>query len=318
QKLTINTDPPGADCTLTQTGMTIGHVNPTPGVVEVRRGGDTLQVSCVKEGYGDAASLNRPGLEAMTFGNILIGGVVGIVVDAASGANRKYDSVMNIPLAPTSANRPATGAVSTVAAPVPRGNYERYESATAEFHCPAAGTLIRTSANVSFKFTDGKGMICGYLDQYGAARQRYAIFADGFGRLAKHDLDALWPLKVGNRVEFVVVDNSAPSLSGAWQSLDYEEKFTVVGVEPVTVPAGTFDTFVVEWREKGTRGAARSEAIITSWYAPRTGYIVKSSVKVLERSAADPFANSQYFGLDYEATEIVVPTAALIRSRNEP
>ena len=33
-------------------------------------------------------------------------------------------------------------------------------SAVAEFHCPTAGTLIRTSAQSSYKFTTGEGFTC--------------------------------------------------------------------------------------------------------------------------------------------------------------
>jgi hypothetical protein len=317
QRLTVNTDPPGADCTLTQGSTVVGHVNPTPGVIAVQRSRDDIRVACKKEGYEEADYVNRSGFEAMTVGNVILGGVVGIAIDAASGATNKYDEKMYIrlasasagPEAPASAASPAPTPASAPASAGPAATvaYSRYESATAEFHCPAAGTLIRTSTNASFKFTEESGFACGYLDQQGAQRQRYAVFADGYGRLARKEIAALWPLKVGSSVEFVITDDTAPQM----RKRDYAESFSVVRTETVTVPAGTFDTFVVEWHEKSTNPTLRSEAIVTSWYAPRIGYVVKSSVKILERGTTDPDAAGLYAGLDYEATEIALPAVSM-------
>lgn len=317
QKLTLNTDPPGADCMLTRNDLAIGRVNPTPGVITVQRAKDAIRVTCVKEGHQEATYVNKSGFEAAVLGNVLIGGLVGVAVDATSGATNKYEEVMNIQLAATGTAQ--TSPASTEAVPAPASDVagapaavpriERYASEVAPFHCPAAGTLIRTSSQASFKFTGGAGLTCNYLDQYGAARQRYAIVADGFGRMARPDLDGLWPLKVGNRIEFRIVDPSATSGSTAWSKRDYQETFTVVRREPVTVPGGTFDTFVIEWHETGTAQNNESDAIVTLWYAPGTGYVVKSAVRILALSATDPFAKSQYSGMDYEATEIVTPNA---------
>ncbi|HKX07444.1 MAG TPA: hypothetical protein VJN67_04590 [Stellaceae bacterium] len=307
QKLTINTDPSGADCQLMVKDAAIGNVNPTPGAITVKRASDSIRVTCRKDGYQDATYVNKPGLEAATLGNIVLGGVIGLAVDAASGANNRYEEVMTLRLEPASAAlakpQPAPAASETGQQPQAVARIERYPSNVAEFHCPAAGTIIRTSAHSSFKFTNGTGFTCAYVDQDGTARERYAIFADGYSRLAKRDLDGLWPLRVGNRVEFRNADTNTPNFLSR---RDYDESFTVVRQEPVTVPAGTFDTFVIEWHETGFSQIYRSDAIITLWYAPRSGYFVKSTVKVVDADARDPVAQTQYSGMDYEATEVVL------------
>jgi len=87
----------GASCSLVQgpvgkAGRTY-HVM-TPGSVAVDRSRHPLDVRCTKEGYAEGHKLVHPGFEAMTLGNVLIGGVVGLGIDAASGAINQYpDSI---------------------------------------------------------------------------------------------------------------------------------------------------------------------------------------------------------------------------------
>src|SRR5262249_27924473 len=80
--------------------MLIGRVNPTPGAVTVQRTRDDITVTCTRDGYQTGTVVNKSGLEAMTFGNVILGGLIGVVIDSASGANNKYDATMHITLAP--------------------------------------------------------------------------------------------------------------------------------------------------------------------------------------------------------------------------
>ncbi len=50
QEVAINTEPPGADCTVSRHGQVIGHVNPTPGNIIEKLKYD-LNISCVKPHY---------------------------------------------------------------------------------------------------------------------------------------------------------------------------------------------------------------------------------------------------------------------------
>jgi len=98
QKLTINTSPQGATCVLKRDGATIARVAPTPGTVEISKSQHDIEVDCNKPGYPRAVGRLNSELEAMTFGNLLIGGLVGVAVDYGTGAMNKYDKSITVPL----------------------------------------------------------------------------------------------------------------------------------------------------------------------------------------------------------------------------
>jgi uncharacterized protein DUF3108 len=295
QTLTLDTIPSGADCSLSRKGLVIGRVNPTPGAVYVQRTHDDITVSCTKEGYQTGSFVNKSGLEAATLGNIILGGLVGVAIDAASGANNKYDEKMRIVLAPTEdtlrATSPPEGALAAVV----------------EFHCPAPGTVIKNSSGGQLTFAEANGLRCDYTDETGQKRERYALFADGYGPLARKEIDALWPLKVGKTVSFQVRETISVNYGGS--APDRQEDFVVNRQERVTVPAGTFDTFVIDWTEQET-GPNPTGALVTLWYAPGVGYVVKSSVHMLNNNEVKPYAEARYAGLTYDATEIAMPNGA--------
>ena len=297
QTLTLDTVPSGADCSLTRKGLVIGRVNPTPGAVYVQRTHDDITVSCTKEGYQTGSFLNKSGLEAATLGNVILGGLVGVVVDAASGANNKYDEKMRIVLAPAVAQG--------VAAAPPDGAL----GPTAEFRCPASGTVIRNSTGGQLTFTDANGFRCGFTDETGQKHERYAVFVDGYGRLARKEVEGLWPLKVGNTVSFHVSDNGPVQVSDKYFARDLQETFSVGRQERITVPAGTFDTFVIDWTEQET-GANPTGALTTLWYSPSVGYVVKSSVHMLSTNDVSSASATRYVGMTYDTTEIAMPNGA--------
>lgn len=97
QTLSFNTNPPGANCVLTRNGMTIGNVQ-TPGGIVVEKTKHNIQVVCSKDGYDDSTALLKSGVAGATFGNIILGGGIGWAIDSASGADNKYDDVVNVTL----------------------------------------------------------------------------------------------------------------------------------------------------------------------------------------------------------------------------
>ena len=101
QSITINTDPTGATCTLSRKGTSIAIVNPTPGTVTVDKSRNDITVLCKKDGYQDGAGVFDSKFQAMTFGNIIFGGIIGLAIDAGSGAINKYPSMLSINLVPT-------------------------------------------------------------------------------------------------------------------------------------------------------------------------------------------------------------------------
>jgi hypothetical protein len=96
----VNTNPAGADCALNREGTTIAHVAPTPGATTIKMTKHDITIVCTKEGFQEATYLNHSGAAGATFGNIVLGGGIGWAIDSASGSDNKYDSPVNITLAP--------------------------------------------------------------------------------------------------------------------------------------------------------------------------------------------------------------------------
>lgn len=102
QGLTVKTDPPGANCDLTRKGKSVGVVNPTPGTAQLGKSASALDVNCKKPGYLDASAKLSSSFQGWTLGNIIFGGIVGIVVDAGSGAMHQYQRDISMKLLPES------------------------------------------------------------------------------------------------------------------------------------------------------------------------------------------------------------------------
>ena len=100
QQIAVSTNPPGAACDLSRDGKTIGVVNPTPGSVSVGKSRADISVSCNKDRYEPATGKVTSSFHPMTFGNILFGGLIGIGVDAASGAMNEYEPSLTMTLIP--------------------------------------------------------------------------------------------------------------------------------------------------------------------------------------------------------------------------
>jgi hypothetical protein len=62
-------------------------------------------VTCSKDGYQTATVAQSPDFQGTTFANILLGGGIGAVADAASGANYEYPKQVVLNLAPNAAPR---------------------------------------------------------------------------------------------------------------------------------------------------------------------------------------------------------------------
>lgn len=99
QTVTLSTTPPAATCTVDRVGARIGAVALTPGSVRLDKSKNDLSVTCSKPGFQTATVTKAPSFGGATFGNILLGGVVGVVVDAASGANYEYPADIRLELA---------------------------------------------------------------------------------------------------------------------------------------------------------------------------------------------------------------------------
>lgn len=101
QAIAVNTSPPKADCTLNRLGTPVGQIDSTPGSVVIEKSRDDIHIICTKDGYEGFNYINKSGTDGWVFGNIIFGGIIGLVIDAGTGAINKYDPQVNISLALT-------------------------------------------------------------------------------------------------------------------------------------------------------------------------------------------------------------------------
>lgn len=89
---------PGSVCTIqTPSGP---RVVKTPGNVTLDKSSAALPITCTKECYAMGSSMIPSNTESMAAGNVLLGGVIGLGVDAASGAINKYPDMVTVAMSP--------------------------------------------------------------------------------------------------------------------------------------------------------------------------------------------------------------------------
>jgi hypothetical protein len=125
QEVTVNTNPAGASCTFEREGLVVGSIVTTPASTPIRKSKYDLTIKCDKPGYEQAVYLNHSGTTATIAANvaadILLTAGVSSIVDSASGADNKYDTVVNLTLPPK--QQPAAVPVAPViASPLPSGD----------------------------------------------------------------------------------------------------------------------------------------------------------------------------------------------------
>ncbi len=126
--VTVTTTPAAATCTLDRNGQRVGAVPTTPGSVRVDKSHHAILVTCDREGYQTATTTVTSSFTGTTVGNVIAGGLIGIVVDMASGANSQYPAEVRLTLAenPRPAEAPAPVAMEPVdTTPIRPVSYQR-------------------------------------------------------------------------------------------------------------------------------------------------------------------------------------------------
>jgi hypothetical protein len=153
----------------------------------------------------------------------------------------------------------------------------------APFRPAPVGTIIETTVDHRLVRT-----VNGYDIVYDVGGKRdmtHALLTDGFGGGQYYPpaaVDSFWPLEVGKSTTFNI-DAGGPRTVRA----------RVLRTETITVPAGTFYTYVIERKDHGMDGA---ETVATSWYAPSVGAVVKFQEQSARRARPA-----------YEVAAIVLP-----------
>jgi hypothetical protein len=112
QSVAVATQPEiGAHCALANSEGT--WYLDTPGNAIVHKTKNDLTITCKKDGFQDASLTVSPHFNGATVGNVLAGGLIGVGVDAATGANFTYPLNVIVPMTPIGA------AAAPLAPPVP-------------------------------------------------------------------------------------------------------------------------------------------------------------------------------------------------------
>jgi hypothetical protein len=100
QQVSINTPGvPGAMCTLQSPAVGSRSVQ-TPSNITLPKSKHNVAVSCTAQCYAPGVATLASHTEVMAAGNILFGGVIGLGVDAASGAMNTYDANVDVIMTP--------------------------------------------------------------------------------------------------------------------------------------------------------------------------------------------------------------------------
>jgi hypothetical protein len=97
QSISVNTEPEkSASCEL-QNDKGSWFIPITPGSVMIHRSYGDLAVVCKKEEKSGSTNV-KSSAKGMTYGNILVGGLIGAAVDVGTGAGYDYPTMIHVPL----------------------------------------------------------------------------------------------------------------------------------------------------------------------------------------------------------------------------
>ncbi len=89
----------GAMCQLTSPAIGTRTVQ-TPANIILPKSKHNVAITCRAQCYGEGVATLASHTEVMTAGNVLFGGIIGLGVDAASGAMNKYDPGVEVMMSP--------------------------------------------------------------------------------------------------------------------------------------------------------------------------------------------------------------------------
>ncbi|NKJ23243.1 hypothetical protein [Dyella sp. SG609] len=127
-----------AQCTLSNDRGTVSVT--TPGTARVRRSDGALDVSCQKDGAQIGQQTYHASTRGMVWGNLLFGGLIGIVVDFTNGAAHHYPDHLSV----TSYNKHYDAAAMAGGAPATMGSGSAAASVPA-----AAGDLASLDRRIA-------------------------------------------------------------------------------------------------------------------------------------------------------------------------
>jgi hypothetical protein len=145
QNMMIVTHPPGASCTVSRQGQQIAAVISTPGNVNIGKSKNDLAVTCTKEGFEPTTAVYSSTFNGTTFGNLILGGVAGAVIDASTGASYNYPQEVSIAMPTAVAASPAPSVAAAPLAAIPAPLAAKTTTAAAPAPKPVAASVAPAS-----------------------------------------------------------------------------------------------------------------------------------------------------------------------------
>lgn len=129
----------------------------TPSAVTVDKSKEDILVHCTKPGYQDASASIPSDFQGWTLGNIVLGGLIGVGVDAATGAMNEYPGAFAIPMTPVSGYSPAMPSY-----PAPSGANASYSPGasmptTSGPNLGIGGTSVTPYSSIAIHMSDPHG-----------------------------------------------------------------------------------------------------------------------------------------------------------------
>lgn len=194
-----------------------------------------------------------------------------------------------------------------------------YITAAQEVRAPAIGTRLVTTTGGYFEIAGTESLDVVTRNASGQSYRWIGGFMHRIGQASDSQLAeirSLHPLAVGRSVSFDTAGVTARGSNAA-----YNHRIRVLKQEQVVVAAGTFQTFVIEWRERnisqlGSRPDSSAEFIRTYWYAPEIGFIVKFEYR--EQGSTVPQSISPWEIKEIDARRASTPVPAQTTTAPRP
>lgn len=99
QEVSFNSNPSGAKCELERKREIIGRFE-TPQTINIKKTKHDINVTCNMEGFHESKGFMKSKIEDATWGNIVLGGLIGWGIDSATGSDNKYEKYITITMVP--------------------------------------------------------------------------------------------------------------------------------------------------------------------------------------------------------------------------
>lgn len=97
QTITVASAPSGAKCEVSRDGSAV-QSGTTPMSFSLSKTRSDLSISCEDSVGAKGTGTSKSGVEPWVVGNILLGGLIGLIIDLSSGAHNKYDTPVTVTL----------------------------------------------------------------------------------------------------------------------------------------------------------------------------------------------------------------------------